>query len=190
MRKLVVIVHVSLDGFVAGANGGLPHFSAGEECLEFVCRITKEADALLLGRVSYELLNNYWYDRKDHPDASWNEIVYSHWYGKTEKYVASTTMQPTPCATILCEALEDNIRELKAKPGKNIFVFGSPSLVQTLFRSGLADACWVFVNPVIFGKGISLFSGEENVTQLRLVESACFENGAVALHYSFGGRLA
>lgn len=59
MRKLILVVHTSLDGYVAGPNGELDGFTAGEENLEFVCRLTKQADTALFGRKSYQLLNSY-----------------------------------------------------------------------------------------------------------------------------------
>jgi dihydrofolate reductase len=60
MRNLVLIVHVSLDGYVAGPNGDLDGFDASAENLEFVCKLTEEADAALFGRNSFRLLNDYW----------------------------------------------------------------------------------------------------------------------------------
>ena len=65
MRKLVLVVHVSLDGFVAGPKGELDGFDAGEENLEFVCGLTKDADAALFGRLSYEMINGHWPTVKD-----------------------------------------------------------------------------------------------------------------------------
>jgi dihydrofolate reductase len=184
MRKLIVVVHTSLDGFVAGTGGDLDGFEPGQENLEFVCRLTKKSDTAIFGRVSYALLNDYWSARKDDPDATWNEMVYSQWYNDAGKFVVSTTLQAACNATILRDQLEEEIRTLKAKPGKDILVFGSPSLSQTLLRLGLVDAYWVFVNPVIFGKGIPLFSGNEEMTRLKLVELASFANGEVALLYT------
>lgn len=60
MRKLILIAHTSLDGFVAGPNGELDGFEAGEENLEFVCKITEQAGTAVFGRVSYQLLDSYW----------------------------------------------------------------------------------------------------------------------------------
>jgi len=65
MRKLVLLAHTSLDGFVAGAQGELDDFDASEENLQFVCSLTEKADSALFGRTSYELLNNYWPSAKD-----------------------------------------------------------------------------------------------------------------------------
>ena len=70
MRKLSLLAHTSLDGFVAGAKGELDDFHASEENLQFVCSLTEQADAALFGRISYKLLNDYWPSAKDLPNAS------------------------------------------------------------------------------------------------------------------------
>jgi hypothetical protein len=60
MRKLILIVHTSLDGFVAGSKRVLDGFDPSEENLKFVCKITKDADIAMFGRISFELLDSYW----------------------------------------------------------------------------------------------------------------------------------
>ncbi len=67
MRKLTLVVHISLDGFVAGTKGELDGFEPGEENLAFVCQLTETADAALFGRVSYDLLERYWTTAKTNP---------------------------------------------------------------------------------------------------------------------------
>lgn len=74
MRQLILVVHISLDGFVAGTKGELDGFDASEENLQFVCSLTEHADAALFGRISYELLNNYWPTAKDKPNATQGEL--------------------------------------------------------------------------------------------------------------------
>src|SRR5829696_1901958 len=158
MRKLVLVVHTSLDGFVAGPNGELDGFDSGEENLEAVCQLTKEADAALFGRISYQLLNSDWPTKKDNPDATWNEVVYSCWYNQAKKFVVSKTLQQDEKnVTIIRDNLSSGISKLKQATGKQILIFGSPMLSQTLMQLGLIDEYWVFVNPVIFGEGIPLF---------------------------------
>src|ERR1700712_2979641 len=93
MRKLILVVHTSLDGFVAGPNGELNGFEAGQENLAFVCKLTEEADAALFGRVSYQLLDSYWPTAKNLLNATKKEIAYSNWYNNAHKIVISKTMQ-------------------------------------------------------------------------------------------------
>ncbi|MEO7801823.1 MAG: dihydrofolate reductase, partial [Ginsengibacter sp.] len=91
MRKLIIVAHISLDGFVAFRDGSLSGFEAGKENLDFVCHLTRNADAALFGRISYQLLNSYWPTAKDLPNASEGEIEYSNWYNTATKIVLSKT---------------------------------------------------------------------------------------------------
>src|SRR5215831_2015105 len=93
MRKLVLLAHTSLDGFVASPQGELDDFDPGEENLQFVCDLTEQADSALFGRVSYELLNKYWPTAKDLPNASKGAVAYSNWYNAAKKIVISKTMK-------------------------------------------------------------------------------------------------
>jgi dihydrofolate reductase len=185
MRKLVSVVHTSLDGFVAGLNGELDGFDAGEENLEFVCRLTEGADAALFGRVSYELLNSYWPTAKDRPGATGAEIRYSNWYNKAYKIVMSHTMKNVGIAdtTVIGENLRAELLTIREQPGKDILLFGSPAASQSLMRLDLIDSYWIFINPVIFGSGIPFFADVNQQMKLILTESKVFPNGEIALHY-------
>jgi dihydrofolate reductase len=185
MRNLILIAHISLDGFVAGPNGELDGFDASDENLEFVCRITDDADTALFGRNSYQLLNTYWPDVANKPGATKSEIKYSKWYNASAKIVFSKTMRGLESENliIVSENISDEIRKIKQQSGKNILIFGSPAAFQSVFQHGLVDQFWIFVNPVIFGKGIPLFTGNEERVKLRLEAIKQFSNGEIALNY-------
>jgi len=186
MRKLVLIAHTSLDGFIAGEKGELDGFEANEENLQFVCKLTEGADTALFGRISYELLNGYWPNAKDLPKASKGTIDYSTWYNKAQKIVISKTVAKEGLnnTIVISDNVAVEIRNLKAKPGKDILVFGSASVSQLLIRHNLIDSYWIFINPVIFGKGIPLFSNMDHLTKLQLGNTKRFANGEYALNYS------
>lgn len=186
MRKIVLNTHISLDGFVAGPNGELDGFDQGEENLQFVCKLTETADAALFGRISYELLNNYWPTAKDRSGASKGEITYSTWYNKATKIVVSKTManEDIPGTIVIAENVAGEIAKVKAEPGKDILIFGSPSISQLLMQHDLIDSYWIFINPAIFGKGIPLFKDLENIIKLQLVATQEFPNGEIAMNYA------
>ena len=185
MRKLILVAHISLDGFVAGANGELDGFEPAEENLEFVCKLTEDADAALFGRNSYQLLQKYWPTARDHPGATMGEIVYSNWYNQAKKIIISRTMsgKHLPNTTIISDNIASEMIKIKTQPGKNILIFGSPAASQTLMQLKLIDSYWIFINPALFGKGIPLFPANTNLTKLKLISTRKFNNGEIAFNY-------
>jgi len=185
MRKLILVVHISLDGFVAGINGELTGFDSGSENLEFVCQLTEDADTALFGRISYELLNRYWPTAHTNPNATKGEIDYSNWYNNARKIVVSRTLKTTndPKTTLISNDMVTGISAIKKEPGRNILIFGSPSVSQQLIAAGLVDSYWVFINPVIFGNGIPLFRTLPEMIKLSLLSSKHFPNGEMALNF-------
>jgi dihydrofolate reductase len=185
MRKIILIAHTSLDGFVAGQKGELDGFEAGEENLDFVCQLTEEADAALFGRISYELLNNYWPAAKDRPNATKGEINYSNWYNSAKKIVISKTLpnENLPDTIVVGNDIPNEISKIRKQAGKNILIFGSPMVSQSLIRSHLIDGYWIFINPVIFGVGIPLFADIKEKIKLKLLSTKQFSNGEFALNY-------
>jgi dihydrofolate reductase len=185
MRNLVLVVHVSLDGYVAGPNGELDWFPKGDENLGLVNEIIINADATLMGRVSYKLLDQYWPSAFQKSDATKNEKDFSNWYNSISKIVVSkkineSNYQPI---TIINENIVEKIDELKKSLGKDIIIFGSPSLSQMLISRDLIDSFWIFVNPIIFGKGIHLYEKIDKKIQFQLLSSTQLSNGEIALNY-------
>lgn len=185
MRKLILIVHVTLDGYVADENGALDNFDQSPENLEFICSLTEEADAALFGRKSYEMLESFWPTARDQEKATLAEIKYSNWYNAAEKIVLSATMSVyKPQTTIISNDFFHQIREIKNKEGKHILMFGSPTAFGTLDEHQLIDEFWVIQYPVLFGKGISIFSKIKKLKRLKLVQTKQFTLGEIAIHYS------
>ncbi len=184
MRRLILVAHTSLDGFVAGMNGELDGFEASEENLQFVCTLTEDADTALFGRVTYELLNGYWPTAANIPHATVGQVAYSNWYNNARKIVISGKIMDDNLANtiIIRKDILNEIAKLKEQEGKNILIFGSPTIFQ-LVQPDLIDSYWIFINPAIFGKGISLFAPTANNIKLKLMASKEFRNGEIALHY-------
>lgn len=134
MREMNLIVQTSLDGFVAGPKGEFDNFIGGEENLEFVCSITDTADTAMFGRVSYELLESYWPTAGSNPDATKNTTRYSNWYNLASKIVLSRTLSQDTLkkVTIIRDDLLSEINKIKEQEGKNILIFGSPTIVHEL----------------------------------------------------------
>ena len=184
MRKLVLIAQISLDGFVAGPNGEFDFFIGDEENLELVCSITNEADAALLGRVSYQLLNSSWPTAASQPNATKNTIKYSNWYNRVPKIVLSKTLKEVDGKTIVfSENIAGEINKIKSQPGKDILLFGSPTALHSLLQQNLLDSFWLIIHPVNFGKGVSLFKESNTVIKSSPSQIHQLSNGTVCIKY-------
>lgn len=185
MRNLIFFMHASLDGFVAGPNGEMNWIKVDDEIFDFVATMTDKADTALYGRVTYEMMQDYWPNAGTQPNASKHEREHSAWYNKVPKVVLSRTLSERDLVntTVVADQLEDNINNIKKQEGKNILIFGSPSASNSLLNRGLVDEFWIFLNPILIGQGIPLFKDITESVKLNLIETKTFDIGVIALHY-------
>jgi dihydrofolate reductase len=185
MRPLVSFMHVSLDGFVAGPNGEMDWINVDDAIFDYAGQRINESDTALYGRVTYQMMEAYWPTAGDQPNASKHDKEHGAWYNKVDKVILSKTMQgqQLPNTIIISDDIEHRVKALKQQAGKEIIIFGSPGASHTLMQYGLIDEFWLFVNPILIGKGIPLFKDVKEVTKLSLVKSATFASGVVCLHY-------
>jgi dihydrofolate reductase len=190
MRKLVFFMHASLDGFVAGPKGEMNWINVSEALFDFVGTMTDDADTALYGRVTYEMMQNYWPKAGQKPNASKHDKEHSAWYNKVSKIVLSKTLSEEGLynTTVINDQLVDNITKIKKQEGKNILIFGSPAASHSLLGQGLIDEFWVFVNPVLLAQGIPLFKGLTETIPLKLIETKTFPDGVIALHYETASK--
>ena len=185
MRNLVLFMHTSLDGFVAGLNGEMDWIKVDEEIFDFVGKRVNRADTALYGRVTYEMMQAYWPTAGDRPDATRHDREHSRWYEKVEKIVLSKSMQgkTLPKTTIISGALQETLHRIKNGAGGDILMFGSPRAAHSLMAEELIDEYWLFVNPVLLGRGIPLFKSIKRQTSWTLKENHAFTCGVVVLGY-------
>ena len=185
MRKLILFMHISLDGYVAGTEGEMEWINADSEMFGYAGRLTDGADIALYGRRTYEMMEAYWPTAAEQPGATEHDLTHSRWYNKVKKIVVSTTLEAEPATNreVITADIAGEIRKLKQQPGKNILMFGSPSVAYTLMQAQLVDDYWFFVNPVLLSEGIPMFKGIRDRIRLRLAESKVFASGVVGLHY-------
>lgn len=185
MRKLVLFMHTTLDGFVAGPNGEMDWITVSEEMFEYAGKRTNESDTALYGRVTYEMMQSYWPTAAEQPTATRHDIEHSKWYNAVTKVVLSRTMKGAslPNTKIISDNAASEISKLKQSPGKDILIFGSPSAVHSLMAENLIDDYWLFINPILLGEGIPLFKDIKHKIKLELVETIPFAAGVVCLHY-------
>jgi dihydrofolate reductase len=153
MRKLLLFMHVSLDGFVAGPNGEMDWITVDETIFDLASTRTNEADTALYGRVTYEMMDNYWPTAAAQPGATKHDIEHAAWYNKVNKVVMSRSMKGRnlKMTTVISDNLAQNINEVRQGSGKDIIMFGSPGAAHSLMKEGLIDGYWLFVNPILLG---------------------------------------
>lgn len=188
MKKIISFMHLSLDGFVAGPNGEMDWITVDQEIFDHVGQRISESDTALYGRVTYQMMENYWPTAADQPNASKHDIEHSQWYKQAHKIVVSSSLKDAvlPNTTIISDNLADRIQEIKQSShgtGKEILLFGSPTATHSLMQEGLIDGYWLFVNPIVLGQGIPLFAGIKDKTRLDLVSTRQFTSGVVAVSY-------
>jgi dihydrofolate reductase len=190
MRKIISFMHISLDGFVAGPNGEMGWIKVDEEIFDYVGKRISEGDTALYGRVTYQMMENYWPTAGDKPTATRHDVEHSKWYKKVHKVVLSKSMKETVLdnTTIISDNLSDRINEIKQSRnggGKEILLFGSPTATHSLIQLNLIDGYWLFVNPIILGRGIPLFVDIKDKIRLKLLAtSRQFTCGVTELSYT------
>ena len=185
MRKLILFMHVSLDGFVAGPAGEMDWIKVDEEIFDFGGKFTEGADAALYGKNTWQMMESYWPTATENPAATRHDIQHSNWYNAVTKIVLSTTMNATDQSKtiIIDKNSSEQIRMIKEQPGKNIHIYGSPTAVHSLEQENLIDEYWLFINPIILGTGIPLFERADRRKELELLTVKEFSSGVVALQY-------
>jgi dihydrofolate reductase len=184
MRKLIVFCHLSLDGIAAIPSGSLDWIAYDKELERWAEPIVKSTDTAVYGHVTYELMK-YFRTVPANPDATKHELEHTRWIENVEKIVFSRSkMVPDWNNTrVVSGNAKEEILKLKQKPGKNITIFGSPTLANSLIQLGLVDEYQLSVSPVVLGAGKFLFKEVKDGVKLMLVEEKTFKSGAVTLHY-------
>jgi len=194
MRKLVVTTFVTLDGVMQGPGGpsedprnGFQHGGWNavlwdDEMGELAVGQTNQADALLLGRRTYEIFAAHWprVPESDPIAAKLNAMP---------KFVASTTLDTAEWqnSTVLKGQVADEVAKLKDQPGGDIQVIGSGNLIQTLLKHDLVDEFVLWVWPVVLGDGYRLFADGTIPKALKLVDTKVSSTGVAIHRYQVAG---
>lgn len=178
-------MHISLDGFVAGPNGEMDWIKVDEEIFDYGHKRISQGDIALYGRVTFQMMENYWTTAGDKPTATKHDIEHSKWYSKVHKIVLSKTLKEAGLTNtkIISSNLSDRINEIKQQAGNEILLFGSPTATHSLIQQNLIDGYWLFVNPIILGKGIPLFEDIKEKIKLKLLTTHQFTCGVTELNY-------
>jgi len=186
MRKLVLFMHVSLDGFAADANSGLDWISYDSELQQYADGIVATVGSPVYGRVTYELMAGYWPGVLADPAESEHSKAHAQWVDKATKIVFSRTMEKADWnnTIVINNNIAEEINKLKQQPGKDLVIFGSPGLAHSFMELDLIDEYQLTLNPVLLGKGIPVYQNIERKTNLKLVKATPLKSGVVGLHYA------
>jgi dihydrofolate reductase len=190
MKKVVVSMNVTLDGFMSGPNHDLNwHFDNWSTDMgERLGIELNRADTMLLGRITYQAMASYWPMKSMDLLCARDEIALAEMMNSIRKVVYSKTLAKTAWnnSTLISGDIRTAIRQLKKGNGvsnKHIIVYGSSQLVATLIQLNLVDEYQLWIHPVILGKGNHLFSRIQQTTNLRLMGTTTFQSGVVLMNY-------
>jgi dihydrofolate reductase len=184
MRKVKLQVQVSVDGFVAGPEGQMDHliWNWDDALKQYVTDFTEAADTILMGGVLYQGMSGFWSavtpDNEQYAAAqkmnSYAKVVFSHSLAEPLSWNNSRLATGEVAA---------EISALKDQPGKDIVVYGGARFVSGLIKENLIDEYHLFVNPVVIGKGLTIFAGVAGHLPLKMVAARPFECGITVLEY-------
>ena len=178
MRKLIAAMNMTLDGFCDHTT-----MTADEEIHHHYTELLKHSDAVLYGRITYQLME-YWKSVVENPTGKKDMDDFAEAIDSISKIVFSRTLKSVAWRNteLRKEIVKDEILELKQRTGKDLLV-GSPSLIVALTQLGLVDEYQLGVHPTVVGSGLVLFKNIKDRVDLKLLKTKTFGCGAVFLYY-------
>jgi len=193
-RRIVMFNQVSADGFFSDPDGGLDWVVSDPEVHARAVEGMPQTDTILFGRNTYEQFASFWPGALKNLDVAGPHgsdkrdpafAAMAHWLNDTKKLVFSTSLTRADWHNTEIRAKLDpkGLAQLKQKPGKDLLIFGSGSLVSQLSEHGLIDEYRFVVCPVLLGEGRTLLGDLPKRVSLKLVETKPFRTGNVLLTY-------
>jgi dihydrofolate reductase len=181
MRRVVFAINITTDGYCSHTDG-IPD----DAVVEYFTRVLRNANLLLFGRKTYQLMMPYWPDVAKNQSGNQAANEFARVFDALDKIIFSTTLKQVEGKNtrIMRANLVEEVLALKQQPGKDIFI-DSLSIASQLSERGLIDEYRFVVHPVVAGKGPRLFETVKPQDSLRLdfIGLETFQSGAVALHY-------
>lgn len=184
MRKLVAFMQVTLDGHFAGTNGDIGWAHKANTDAEWSAFVAENATAggqLMFGRLTYEMMASYW----PTPLAIESDPIVAERMNNLPKVVFSRTLDKASWnnTKLVKGDLAGAVRKMKQEPGKQMAILGSGSIVSQLAQERMIDEYQLVVNPVVLGKGRTMFDGIKQQLTLKPTKTRTFGNGSVLLCY-------
>jgi dihydrofolate reductase len=187
MRKLIVSMNLTLDGYLSGPDGELDwHIACWTKQMgDALYSQLAATDTILLGRVTYTAMAAHCLSIVNGPSCRDDDFAFANMMNSNTKIVFSKTMKLPQWSNtqFLRGDVKDEIMKLKKKKGKDILVYGSSQLVTDLIAAGHVNEYRLWVHPVVSGKGISFFTKLQGTCHLKLLKTKTFNSGVVLLQY-------
>lgn len=167
MRRIILGVAVSLDGFIEGPNGEYDWCFNDQDY--GLSDFFKSVDTIVMGRKTYEVA------AANGGMSQWKDVT---------TYVFTNTIEKAPSKDIVLVRGMDELKSIMNKPGKDIWLFGGAELTTAFLNAGLIDELWLSVHPILLGSGKALFQHINGRKPLKLVESKTYDTGLVSLKYT------
>jgi len=183
MRKIILMMSVSLDGFIEGPDRELDWHLVDDELHRHFNQQLGAMGGFLDGRVTYELMAGFWPTADADPASTGPVVEFARIWRDTPKIAYSRTLAHAGWnTTVVRDVVAEEVLALKAQPGGDL-VLGGADLAATFMRLDLIDEYRLYVHPVVIGRGKPLFPPSDAEISLRLAETRTFGNGVVLLRY-------
>ncbi len=196
MRKVILMIGVSLDGFNDEPDGEAEPQGEMERPIEHEDgwddpneedewkdhnEVLNTVDTVFLGRRTYQIWRTFWPSMATNPSASKHESDFAHWIEKTPKLVFSKTLETVDWnnTRLIKGQIAEEIAQLKQLPGKNLLLFGGPGIARTFMQAGLIDEYRIKFHPMLSGRGQPLWQEMTDRIPLKLMTTKVFASGVV-----------
>lgn len=191
MGKIIALIHMSLDGYMADPEGQINWIAMDGELSDYVTELRRGAAGTLYGRITYQMMDPYWPNVLKNPGnfPPW-QVEYAEWVDKAVKVVVSKTL-PAPSwnnTRLIRDDVEREIGRIKDELDGHLLLLASATLVSALLPLGLIDELVTTVTPIVLGGGRPFFVGLKDRVPLALKDTRTFSSGVVGLHYRVPGK--
>jgi dihydrofolate reductase len=186
MRKIKLQMQLSLDGFVCGAQGEMDWmvWDWDDVVKRYVTELTNSADTFLMGRATGEGMAIYWPTVSSNPESREEDKWMAEKLNSLPKVIFSKTVTHIDWTNArIANDIVEEVKELKKEPGKDILIYGGAGIVSAFIRENLIDEYHLFINPVVIGKGKTIYANVKQNMQLKLLHTTPSATGIVILTY-------
>lgn len=189
MRKVILSMMVSVDGFIEGPNQEQDWFTWDEEMESYMINFFRTVDTFIYGRKSYEVMVDYWPNAAANPAWPNRDQEFVDIMNNYPKIILSKTLDKVEWnATLIKDNIAEEITKIKKQPGKDLALFAGAETASTFIDHNLIDEYRLIINPVVIGSGQPLFKDLKDKLNLNLLKTETFPSGIVILYYQPNDR--